>query len=51
MLKLKMLIPFCKKIFPQKSFYLVVMQPKDGNTKIKFMLRILEKIHVGPETN
>jgi hypothetical protein len=27
------------------------MQPNDGNTKVKFMLRTLEKIHVGSEKN
>jgi hypothetical protein len=33
---------------------IIDMQPKhlqDGNTKVKFLLRILEEIHVGSETN
>ncbi len=38
-----------------KSFFLVIIcnltHLQDGNTKIKFMLRMLEKIHVLSETN
>jgi hypothetical protein len=37
-----------------RSLYLVILcnltNLQDGNTKIKFMLRILEKIHLGSET-
>ncbi len=39
---------------PKKRLYLVIIcnlkHLQDKNTKVKFMLRILEKIHEGSET-
>ncbi len=56
MVNLKLQVPFYQKNFPNKLIqYIVIVcnltHLQDGNTKEKFMLRILEKINVGSETN
>ncbi len=46
---------YLSKNIPLESLYLVTMSNlthlQDRNKKVKFMSRILEKIHVGSETN
>jgi hypothetical protein len=53
MLNLRIKIPFFQKKLSLKSLYLVVIYNLtyllDGYAKLKFMLKILEKIHEGSE--